>query len=473
MTDSYFETERFRALLDEYEECERQGKPCIVSSDEYADFAEYYQEKGMEEKALHAVQQALDLYPGAVGPLVFAARYALTRESDVEKAAAYAEQIEDKSDLEYLYIMGEILLFKGQVVDADTYFEEEADSVSDDDLDDYYLDVATIFADYDCIEEAERWFDRCEETDSPDYLELYGRILFGKGFFDEGEKVMNHLLDGNPYNSNYWNILATAHFQHGNIEEAIDSSEYSIAINPNDDEALLTKAHSLFVLGNYEQAMVFYERFNKLRSSAESHLQVAHCLMALERYEEGIDHLREAEKKAQNNPSLLLEIYQEIAYMLVYLGQLDQAINYMEKTETLDCDHEEMLVVKGHLYLTSGYLSKAQQCFERAIVETNNQGKIFLRVASSVYDNGYKELAYRMLRLLKDADIQDNSAGYSYFVLCFYHDKDKHYFMKFLRKLTEENPTEARAMLFEIFPDDLTPDEYCDYAEEHIVGDWK
>lgn len=472
MMDDYFTSDTFLALLDEYEKCEREGVPCIIGSDDYADLAEYYQEKGMDDMALHVAEQAVGLYPGAAAPLAFSARYALCRENDAAKAEALAEEIEDKSHIEYLYITGEIMIARQKADEADAYFEEQMQTISDEGLDDYIFDVASLFADYDYVELAERWFERSEEKDSDDFLELYGRILFGKGQFDEGEKVMNHLIDSNPYNSNYWNILATAHFQNGHIEEAIDSSEYSIAINPSDDEALLTKAHSLFVLGNYEQAMVFYERFNDLRESAESNLQVAHCLMALERYEEGLAHLQKAEAKAKSNDPLLLEIYQEIAYMLVYLGQLDKAVHYIDKTEDLDCDHEEMLVVKGHLYLTSGLLFEAQQCFERAIMQTQNQGKIFLRVAASVYDNGYKQLAFKMISLLKDVEIRDNNAGYSYFVLCFYNARDRKYFMKYLRILISNNPTEAKAMLFEIFPDDLNPDQYCDYAEEHIIGEW-
>mgnify|MGYP002624759439 CR=1 FL=1 len=470
MIEDYFSSNSFLTLLHEYEQCEKNGEPCIIGSDDYADLAEYYQAKGQEDKAKRAAKQGRKLYPGAIGPLVFSARYALCKEGNVQLATEYAEQIEDKYDLDYFYIMAEIQLAQGDVEAADSYLEEQMEQVSDDDLMDYIYDVAMLFTDYDHVDEAERWLNRYEEKDSADYLELYGRILFGKGQFDEGEKVINHLIDKNPYNSNYWNILATAHFQNGHIQEAIDSSEFSIAINPDDDEALLTKAHSLFVLGNYEDAMVFYERFNHLRKSAESHLQVAHCLMALERYDEGILHLQKAEEKAQNNQGLLIEIYQEIAFLQVYRGKLDEALAYIDKAELLDCDVNELLVVKGHLYLSTGHLAEAQQCFEQAIMQTDNHGKIFLRVAAAIYDNGHRLLAFKMLRLLKDVEIKDNLVGYSYFVLCFYFDQDRPYFLKYLKKVLECNPTEAKAMLADIFPSDLQPSEYYQFAVENMLN---
>lgn len=44
-----------------------------------------------------------------------------------------------------------------------------------------------------------------------------------------------------------------------NIQESITSSEFSIAINPDDEEAILNKANGLFFLGNVDEAMKYYK----------------------------------------------------------------------------------------------------------------------------------------------------------------------------------------------------------------------
>ena len=44
-------------------------------------------------------------------------------------------------------------------------------------------------------------------------------------------------------------------------QNSVQSSEYAIAIDPDDAEGLLSKANALYRLNNYEQALEYYERY--------------------------------------------------------------------------------------------------------------------------------------------------------------------------------------------------------------------
>jgi tetratricopeptide (TPR) repeat protein len=258
-----FSSQEFRELLNEYERAEQQGYTPLLSSDDYTDIAEYYHYKGDFDRALQTIDQAIGVYPGALGPLVFRARAALMREENAEKALYYADQIEDKSDLDYYYIMAEILIAQYQPYKANDYLLEKLDDVDDDDQQDYILDVATMFADYEYWDLADSWMRSYDDHDIPDYQELLGRLCIARGDYDRAEQIFNALLDGNAFSTCYWSLLGLAQLFNEKVSESIQSCDYALALNPNDSESLLTKANALYKLGNLEETVSCYARYMK------------------------------------------------------------------------------------------------------------------------------------------------------------------------------------------------------------------
>jgi len=176
-----------------------------------------------------------------------------------------AEMIVDKSDLDYLYLKAEIMIVDNKAAEADDFLQSQYDEViSQEDREDYVLDVAALFSDYEENEYVEKWLSRSTKTEDNDYKELRARLLKSRGKYKESESILNELLDTNPYSGPYWNQLAQNQLLRNDIKDSITSSEYSIAINPDDEEAILNKANGLFTLGNYEESLKYYERYKKL-----------------------------------------------------------------------------------------------------------------------------------------------------------------------------------------------------------------
>ena len=258
-----FLSEEFREHLHEYERAEQQGYTPLLSSDDYTDIAEYYHFKGDLDRALQIIDQAIDVYPGSLGPLVFRARAALMREEDACKALFYAEQIEEKDDLDYYYIIAEIMIAQYQPYKANEYLLDKLDAVDSDDQQDYLLDVATLFADYEYWDMADSWARSYDDHTVADYQELQGRLCIARGELERAEHIFNALLDRNAFSNSYWTLLAIAQFYGDKVSESIQSCDYALALTPNDSEALLTKAKGLYELGNIEEATVCYTRYMK------------------------------------------------------------------------------------------------------------------------------------------------------------------------------------------------------------------
>lgn len=468
--DKYFESSDFKEKLQIYENAQNAGNSVYLEADDLTDIAEYYHSIGNMEACMHAVNYAIHLFPGATMPLVFRARVALLIENNVARAQEYAEMIDDKADLDYLYVKAEIMIVDDRVDEANEFLQQEYEQLDDEeDKADFVIDVANLFADYELMSIAEQWLALSDEYDATDYKELQGRIAIWQGDFEESKRIYNELIDRNPYSFTYWNQLATTQLMHNEIMDSIQSSEFALAINPDDEDATLNKANGLFSLGNFEEACKYYERYSKICPNSEvGEMFQGISLINLNKTEEGVEHLKKAEQIAGAYSENLHDIYVELAYSLSVLGHHDETLEYIEKISQLE-DHDpyETDILKGHVHLQKGEIEKAMLCFQHAVNASNGLPRVILRIGVCIYDNGYYSLAYDVFHLLLDDASDDWKEGWSYLALCCKLLSRDTEFVYAVRKACQLNPVEAKLVLGELFPDNISPDDYVNYLKNN------
>lgn len=468
--DKFYESPEFKEKFQLYENAQASGTSVYLEPDDLTDIAEYYHILGNIDACKNTVDYAIKMFPGATMPLVFRSRVALLMEHDVALAEEYAEMIDDKADLEYLYLKAEIMIVDDRAEEAETFLRDAYEELEDDeDKADFLIDVANLYADYELMEYAQQWLSLSEEYDSTDYKELQGRIAMGLGNYEESNRIYNELIDRNPYSFTYWNQLASSQLLHNEIMESIQSSEFALAINPDDEDATLNKANGLFNLGNFEEACKYYERFTKISPNSEvGEMFLGISLINLNRTEEGVEHLKKAESLADAFSEYLHDIYVELAYSLTALGKHEDAMEYIEKISQLDdCDPYETDVLKGNVHLQKGETAEAMKCFQHAVTASNGSPRVILRIGICIYDNGYYSLAYDVFHLLLDDASDEWKDGWSYLALCCMLLSRKDEFVYAVRKACQQNPVEAKMVLGEIFPDNLSPDDYVNYLKEN------
>ncbi|MBQ7424196.1 MAG: tetratricopeptide repeat protein [Prevotella sp.] len=467
MTDNYFESEEFLTLLRDYEERTQNGESPLLGSDDFTSIAEYYHSKGRREEAFEILERALDCYPDASAPLIFKSRLALIEEEDVEKAQELLDRVEDRSELEYYYMQAELYIAQHLDDEAADLLDELWEKSDEDTRQDIALDVANLYIDYDMPEEAETWLRRFDDQTLEDYLELLGRIEVGKGNYKEGMDIFNRLIDKNPYSSYYWNLLASTQMMRGDIYESIESSEYALAINNDDPDAVMNKANCLYKLGNYEDAMEYYQRYIRINpTDCRAYLCQGICMLGENRFQEAAVLLDKAEELASGNGQSLLDIYQEQAFVNSRLGNLDKALSYLDKAKSLPCDKNDLLVLRGHILLEHGCIEEAQQAFEQAVTGSGNSYEIYFRIAVSVYDNGYTRLACKMF--LQMQRVSDRHDGLAYIAACCYDMGERELYLKYLQLACELVPEETKMVLEENFPEELRPEDYYKYELQKI-----
>ena len=467
--DDYFDSEEFQNILNNYEESVKSGHAPYMDADDLTDIADYYHFTGNDEQASEVIDYALSLYPSATLPNVFKARECLT-EGAINTAREYIENIESKEDPEYHYMQAELLMAQDQVEEADTYLRQYFKTIPADEYQDFVMDVANIYFDYGLNDKAYEWMMRTKGDDSNDFKELMARTLFGLGKYKDSERIFNELIDKNPYSKRYWNALSNTQFMNEDFSGAITSSEYAIAIDPDDPEGVINKANALYRLGNYEEAIRYYDRYGEISSPDEfSLLHKGSSLVNLNKHEKALPVLELALAICPRDSQFLPQAYQELAFCYSALGRLDEALDCINRTRDIDCDHIDMLVLKGHILLENDKNQEAEEVFKNAIIRSDNDPTVIMRIIVSLYDNKYVKAAYEMFKKFFSLVVNEQyDQGYSYMALCCWDLGYTEEFLMYLRIATERNPREARLVLGHLFPEDMAAKEYYHYIYQKI-----
>lgn len=310
--DIYYQSKKFKRLLQRYEELRDNNISEFLDSEDLTDVAEYYYSIGQDEKALETANYTNHLYPTATAPLAFKARMALLTYNNPTLANEIAETIVDKSDLDYLYLKAEIMIADNQVCKADQYLQEQYDNVIDeDDHEEFAIDAAALFADYEEIDYAEKWLNQSTMINEDEYKEIKVRILKGQGKYEASETLINKLIDDNPYSCAYWNQLTQIQFLRNDVQGAITSSEYALAINPNDEEALLNKANGLFSLDNFVESLKYYQQYRQTCHHVDFSIidvTIGHLYLILGQPKEALDFYFQSITESENKDQALINV---------------------------------------------------------------------------------------------------------------------------------------------------------------------
>lgn len=469
--EEYFNSEDFQELLNSYEASIEAGEQPFMDADDLVDIADYYNQSGESDKALNVIEYALQLYPNATLPNVFMAREALMR-NDFKAAHDYANQIGEPDDPDCHYLKAEIMIAEGHINEADRYLRDYGMTVDADEYQDFIKDCANLYIDYGISDKAYEWMMRSKGDNSNDFKELMARTLFGLGKFKDSERLFNELIDKDPYSTRYWKALAGVQLMNEDYSNAVTSSEYAIAIDPDDPESIISKANALMHLENYEEAEKYYRRYTEIEPSDETGLfHLAISLIYQGKCEEAKEKLIQAEDISESDSPLLLHIYQELAFCYSSLKEPQKALDTIDKTIPLTDDQDNILVIKGHILLANGFVEEAERIWKKAIANSNYSPAVMLRIMVSLYDNHFVKPCYQMLKQfceVYEKDEEFSTEGYSYLALCCHDLGYKDEFLLYLQKAIACNPHEAKMVLGFLFPQDTEVNDYYKYMTHQL-----
>lgn len=461
--DDYFRSRIFKQMLEEFERNEKEGIPNVISSDDYTDIAEFYYDKGDMKRAVHIVDTAAEMYPGASAPLLFKAHMELIDCGNAEQAEQTAELIEDKTDIGYFYLKAELMLARGQAAEAEAYLEERYSEIDDDDKESFLVDAANLFFSYNETETSERWAARCTERDSKEYKELRARLATFHEDYETSMQLYKELLDEDPYSIEYWNALASAQILTDDPEASVNSSEYSLAIDPDNALGIFCMANGLVNMGNYKEALTYYVRYTKkYPPDEEVEMLMGLCFFMLEKYEEAAQHLQKALEMPESDSSNVIEIRRFLAWALSKTGRMVDAFAELDLFVESGGDSHEALVWRCCFLQEAGHENEAEALFLNALNNSECDVDVFVETTSMIYECERPVEAYRLFSLLFK-HMQKLHKGRASFAACCHDIGLQDEFMNNVRQAAEYEPDEACEVLGSLFPDGMEPSEYYNY----------
>ena len=221
-----------------------------------------------------------------------------------------------------------------------------------------------------------------------DLIDLGKRQFEGKNYARAEQYFLKVLRSGARY-ADIFNVLGVIYHIEGKFNNAIESFEKALEVNPNYAEATLNLAVLYNDLGEYKKAKGLYSRLQKQRSSAQMdailrgkianmHAQLGDTYRGVGKYEEAIDEYKKALKISPTFADIRTKLgvaYRENNQKELSARELSQAI------ETKPSFKQARLQLGVTLYLM-GQKEKAAKAWQEVLKKDkdNEIAKMYLRL---------------------------------------------------------------------------------------------
>ena len=285
---------KFEGTYSEYLAAKEEGDISHLnfSEEQFEHVLDRLVDEGKEEQVLELSELAFERYPYSSSIFTrFCDTLILMSNPDraLELLATYADSFTDEGAIHFLYARANII--KGKFVHARDYFYKALElNESGTEVADSVCALAQ-----DCIEtgnytEALYYLERANRMADLPY-EYCNDYAFCHDKLDEPQKAMeyyNKYLDSNPFNDTVWFNLGTVQARIRDYDNAIQSFEYSIALNGENSSSLYNLAVVYMNLQRFKEATAIFEEFVAIDADVLGRLGLAEAYIRLERFEDAV-----------------------------------------------------------------------------------------------------------------------------------------------------------------------------------------
>lgn len=330
---NYFQDEEFRASLAAYEHMQQTGEETELDSETLTDIAEYYAMNQRMDDANRCIQYALSFYPDSVDPQIFLSRQQMFF-GNKEKAWSICKAIPDQEDREVIFLQAELYFYFTEPQDAFQLLSQHYNDLPDDEAPEFLFDSIALCMDYGFGEKALTWVLQLRH-DFPDYIPaipLQAEVHNLRHEYQQAVDLLMPNLSLLAFETQAWLQLAEAQLWLDNYDEALEATDYLLAISTDNAEGLMMRANILLDLGEFDEAHSLYTRFLSFFPNDEkANYLDARCLVEQEKYAQAIQRLELL--AAKPGSTLMGYVYSHLAYCYDQLGHTEQALHYRQQAE--------------------------------------------------------------------------------------------------------------------------------------------
>ncbi|MBO7067439.1 MAG: hypothetical protein J6W52_01995 [Bacteroidaceae bacterium] len=471
--EAYFKDPEFLEYLQKYEQARENNEPVYMDAEELTDIAEFYMTQNREEDANQAISLALSLHPDSVDPQIFLARQQMFHDN-LDESIEIASSIPDQNDRETIFLWTELLIRSEKPDEALQLivlkFEEQEEEKAM-----FLYDAACIFIDYQHYEIADQLTEILEK-DFPKYSKLKKLKIDVMMFlekYDEAITLLQRFLEEQPYNTTAWRTIAEAHVGKSNFMEALDSVEYCLAINPENPQALMIKAHCLFHMNHLDQAHEIYLKLQKnIPEDGRLYYMDAVTLANMEKFDAARETIAKALQYTPNEDEDRIQVLMHKAYIESKCHNINEALKALEDAMLLHKNQEdiEYHLLMGEILLENNKEKEAAEQFEFAYNKSENKQQTLLTIGIAYAETMHYDTAVTVLEsYAKDYKGKDGVIVIPYLAYCYKKIHDQENYLKYLRKAVSADREITEFLFAKDYPS-IQPEEYYLYAFKNAFG---
>lgn len=377
---------------------------------------EFYRMMGDFEKGLKLIDFALTQYPGESALYSKKAELHLEQGKPEKAIIAIDKAIDLKPEPSYFLLKAQILSARGLTGKAITLIKELITWTSE--PAEAWYQLATIYNSVHSFRDAAICYEKAF-TLSPDMQEALFEQVFCLemcGAIEEGIEVYSRHLDRDPYNSAVWYNLGILYSRLGLHEKAIDAYDYTIAIQENSSSAYYNKGCSLMELGKFEEAIrIFLEASRQNNQDASILFSIAEC------YENLGDtaNARYYYRKVTSLAPEMADAWYGIGYSLELDEKYFEAIHYYRKAIGVDEEHYDSWLSLAFCEYHAGNEASALEALEVAIKLNSGDPDLWVDWSMLLKDEGKLDQAMDIIQEGITANPEMTELYYLYAGLCF------------------------------------------------------
>lgn len=389
------------ALVSDFEEMTTNGSQKYLSDKSFIQLIEYYEEDHQLEKALEAVDHAIEQYPYRSGFIITKARL-LLQLGDIQDACELLDVAESIAPFEneIKILRAKALGISGDCPMALEILSNLKSSAVGSDLADILVCESYVYEHlkdyesmYNVLLEALKINIQHEEAGMRYWLAIE---LSRK--YKEGINVYKDMIDSDPYNYMAWFHLGHIFSATGEYEDAIDAMEYSFLINKTFESGYMDCADLCFQLRKFERALFYYSEANALFGpEGDTLINMAECQVKLGRLSDAKHNLFKALKLDPYNDELFFHLAE--CYSLE--GSWFKAINAYHKAIDIEDRCENYYHGVANAYFSIENHEKALFYYRKAALTGLEQSCYWQSYTTALIKLGNLDKA---LKVLQEAD---------------------------------------------------------------------
>lgn len=482
-----FKSQQFQDMLASYEFSEKSGHPYYLDIEDLNDISDYYLANDQPDDAIRVINKGLSIHKDNDQLKIMKAGI-LVYNHNFYEARKVINEITDCNSNDILYIRAQLAYaIDNDTNKADKLFQkwleiEEKEisnvyrcEISRNLIKDDYLHVITSFAELSETKDKDilgKWIDKYIERFSPlsdnEYDISIADICRNENMTGHMERVYTLLLESDPYMELGWVMLAMAQSMNGKFEDAINSADFALAINPDDNAALLAKAHGYYSLKDTDSALPLLQKYVDRTNDHQQYLYLGLCYILAEKDKEGYRYIKGAQKQQEKKDAEFETeddafVWFEIsdAYMT---GKFYKEAEYaIDRALAIAPHNANFLLQKGSIQLSTGKTEECLKNFSEAVCVTDNIVHTYLYIGTRFMLIGKDDIAMLMFKAaLKETKNPMHMTAHAYIAFLYYQNEQYEKFLEHLKISCEQCPEEAGSLFYEVFPN-VKPEEYYNY----------